>query len=514
MEVSNTNNYGSTWGAAFRQKPIFFMTIKETKAFFEGKIKKNMVMQEDTCTLGSNNTYRSQHTTYEVADRVKGSAFLDFGFLIRDETSSLKGSLEDGKDVDFYHFSIPYNRTIQNYFNVEVRMDLPGDCDYSLTLYDEYGNQVGRAAWDGKGRKTLSIPNWDTKTNRYCIKIENENGEEVSDKDFYKISFHISENKEQEKTDDIREAYGALQDAYSKKDENWREYLDRYNEVLRETENNYIKELDRLHQKQFESLPQEKKYKGERTVEEILEDMADGRSLSDEELEYVRIFAGLKDFEKARQRGELKNSFSKEFAEELESVGISADDIDGMTVKIESDGTVTVEGLKDEALKRQVEKLVREKYGSRMYRYYTGIADSVGGLSSDLYQYVTDVQEVRRYLKGVTGKDIPLEKLYLTSDGKIGGLPEPAAKLINNGKDNAKIERVRDALINIIDTVRRSGNIGIPDFTSKLCFQKGEFSVIDEGFAVDMEALAERVIFKASGGLYSEMYRYGFKKVF
>ncbi len=45
-------------------------------------------------------------------------------------------------------------------------------------------------------------------------------------------------------------------------------------------------------------------------------------------------------------------------------------------------------------------------------------------LSSNTYQYATDVQEVRRYLKGVTGEDISLENLYLTPDGKIGGLPE------------------------------------------------------------------------------------------
>ena len=33
--------------------------------------------------------------------------------------------------------------------------------DYDLTLYDEYGNQVGKAEWDGEGRKKVSDPNWD-----------------------------------------------------------------------------------------------------------------------------------------------------------------------------------------------------------------------------------------------------------------------------------------------------------------------------------------------------------------
>lgn len=95
-----------------------------------------------------------------------------------------------------------------------------------------------------------------------------------------------------------------------------------------------------------------------------------------------------------------------------------------MQIKIESNGNVTVSGIEDKEVREQVQKLVEEKYSDRMYQYYTGIADSVGNLSSNTYQYATDVQEVRRYLKGVTGEDISLENFYLTPDGKIGGLPE------------------------------------------------------------------------------------------
>ena len=45
--------------------------------------------------------------------------------------------------------------------------------------------------------------------------------------------------------------------------------------------------------------------------------MAEGKNLSDAELEYVRIFANLKDMEKAQQKAELQNSFSEEFVREL-----------------------------------------------------------------------------------------------------------------------------------------------------------------------------------------------------
>ena len=327
----------------------------------------------------SNNTYRRQHTTYVVSDKDKGSTFLDLNFLIKDETSSLKGSLSDKKDVDFYNFSIPFMNFQRNYFGVEVYIDMPEGCDYDVTLYDEYGNQVGKAEWDGEGRKKLTVPNWDINTNQYCFKVENGNGEEISPDDYYKISFHVTENKEHEKTDAVREAYGNLHGAYSQKDENWREYLDQYNAVLKETEPNYIKELERLHQKQFDSA--------------------------------------------------------------------------------------------------------------------------------------TDIQEVRRYLKGVTGEDISLENLYLTPDGKIGGLPDKAADLINKTKDNAKIERMKDALVDIIGKIRISGDLGIPDFTSQFQFKDGAFSVADSGFAVDMGALDGRFTPKSSGNMYSDMYNYQFKKV-
>ena len=83
-------------------------------------------------------------------------------------------------------------------------------------------------------------------------------GKKFLQHDYYKISFKVTENKEQEKTDAIREAFGNLHGAYSRKDENWRECLDKYNEVLMDTEKNYTKEMEKFHQKQFESLPEEK----------------------------------------------------------------------------------------------------------------------------------------------------------------------------------------------------------------------------------------------------------------
>lgn len=386
-------------------------------------------------------------------------------------------------------------------------MDLPEGSNYTLTLYDEYGNQIGKAQWDGENRKTVTIPNWDTERRRYCIKIENENGEEVSPGDYYKISFHTYKGGGTELTDAISEAYCEWMSNQSK--ENAQEYLDRYNALLQEAEANYTKEVEQLHREQYESLPEEKQYKGDRSVEELLQDMTEGKNLSEAELEYVKIFANLKDFEKAQQKAELKGEFSEGFIKEAEDMGISQEDIEGMHVKIESDGTVVVEGIEDEAIREQVEKVIQDKYSDQMYRYYVGIADSIENLPANVYEYATQVQEVKRYLKNVTGQDITLEVLYFASHGKIGGLPDKASKLINETKNNAKIEQIRDMLTDIIQNVSTYGASGIPDFTSELQFQNGVFSVADSGFAVNTEKLAEQMTPNFSSGFY----KYKFEKV-
>ena len=49
MGIGSVGEQGSAWGAAFRNKPIFFMTRKETEAFFEGKMHRNMVLRRKAC---------------------------------------------------------------------------------------------------------------------------------------------------------------------------------------------------------------------------------------------------------------------------------------------------------------------------------------------------------------------------------------------------------------------------------------------------------------------------------
>ena len=58
----------------------------------------------------------------------------------------------------------------------------------------------------------------------------------------------------------------------------------------------------------------------------------------------------------------MKNDFSEDFVKDLESKGIARDELEGMQIKIESNGNVTVSGIEDKEVREQVTKLVEEKY--------------------------------------------------------------------------------------------------------------------------------------------------------
>ena len=510
MEVYSTNQQSSTWGAAFN-KPLILLTPQEGAALLERKMQQksmgNMTLQENNSTLATNNSYRNQNTIYEVSGKDNSSTFLDFRFLMRDETSCLKGSLSDAGDVDFYNFSIPYNRTLQNQFAIEIKMEMPEESNYRMTLYDEYGNQVGEAQWEGKNYKTLTIPNWDTQTDKYSIKIENEDGEEISSEGYYKISCRITENKEKEKTDAVHQAYCEWE--LHKNDENWQEYRDRYNSLLKEQETAYAKEVEQLHQKQYENLPADKQYKGSASVDELLQDMADGKELSDSELEYIKIFANLKDYEKAKKKVELKE-FSEKFSKELENNGISKEELDEIHIKIESNGKLTVSGISDKNVQKRVEELAG-KHQEELYQFYIGIADSIENLSSDVYEYAAQIQEVNRYLSAASGGNIALEDLYLRADGRVGGLPEKVEKLLYETKNNIKPEDIRDMLTDIVQNISKSGNVGIPEFSSEFQFQNGTLSVVDGGFSVDMDMLSDHMTYKTADKY--DYYKYRFDRV-
>ena len=69
-------------------------------------------------------------------------------------------------------------------------------------------------------------------------------------------------------------------------------------------------------------------------------------------------------------------------------------------------------------------------------------------------------------MSAASGGNIALEDLYLRADGRVGGLPEKVEKLLYETKNNIKTEDIRDMLTDIVQNISKSGNVGIPEFSS------------------------------------------------
>lgn len=66
-------------------------------------------------------------------------------------------------------------------------------------------------------------------------------------------------------------------------------------------ESAYIDEVDFLQKSQYDALPFWKQYWGKKTVGELLGGLSSGEELEENKLEYIKIFANLYEYERARK---------------------------------------------------------------------------------------------------------------------------------------------------------------------------------------------------------------------
>lgn len=205
-----------------------------------------------------NDSYR-QHTKYDDKLDQYHSSY-DLNALIGNKNSYLEGTLSHNGDVDYYSFSYQqkgfYSRMgISSQITISLE-DMPEGCNYNLIVYDMYGNQIGTAKANGNGSKEVVLPDWDSVTDRYIIRVENENGTDVRSNESYKIK--ISENKSITDSSSVKHAEGMFgANSQQEKDK-----------VKGQFEKRYLEELEKLHKEQYDSLPENDKYTGSETVDE------------------------------------------------------------------------------------------------------------------------------------------------------------------------------------------------------------------------------------------------------
>ena len=368
-----------------------------------------------------NDSYRQRTKYDDQVDCYFSSSNLSS--LIGNQDSYLEGKLNSADDADCYAFSY-IQRALYDRMGISSKItirleNLTEGCDYDLLVYDKDGNQIGIAQKNGDGSSEWTLPEWDHGRD-YVIRVENRNGEATDTEGTYRIQ--ITEERTQNRT---QEQSGVL------------------DRTVWEDKAGYAKEVDRLHDEQYHALPEEDRYQGDESVEELLKRMASGERLSKQELEYLKIYANLHDYEKAEAGDRLQNKLYPEIVDRLKQAGI---ELEGKVWELEINayGKVTISGELTEEEKEQAEKILEEEFEDQLWDTYM----QASGMDSKRYNQISAYREISSFLQKATNGQYKWEDIYKDTDKsgnvKIAGIPSKLCELLNSQESNGKYEQLRD----------------------------------------------------------------------
>lgn len=408
--VSTYHQYISStlWEGRRYGKEQFFSPLKD--------------MREQTILIekneeNKNDSYRQRTKYDDQVDCYFSSSNLSS--LIGNQDSYLEGKLNSADDVDCYAFSY-IQRALYDRMGISSKItirlkNLTEGCDYDLLVYDKDGNQIGIAQKNNDGSSEWTLPEWDHGRD-YVIRVENRNGETADAEGTYRIQ--ITEERTQEQS-------GVL------------------DQTVWEDKAGYAKEVDRLHDEQYHALPEEDRYQGDESVEELLKRMASGERLSKQELEYLKIYANLHDYERAEAGDRLQNKLYPKIVDRLKQAGI---DLEGKVWELEINayGKVTISGELTEEEKEQAEKILEEEFEDQLWDTYMQASD----MDSKRYNQISAYREISSFLQKATNGQYKWEDIYKDTDKsgnvKIAGLPSKLCELLNSQESNGKYEQLRD----------------------------------------------------------------------
>lgn len=395
---------------------------------------------------GDNDVYRNAAArSSQVADidRYSQGTF-DLSLLVagRNRDSYFSGIMSSACDVDYFH--VDTSSQILSRRPVIVNMEMPEGAEYDLTVYDDRGNQVGIAVSNGDGTKTLTIPcDWSDCRN-FVIRIS-QHDPEKSVEGAYKLTFSQGDMPEETKEWMERMKEGKLVEA----DPDRRIRLGQAAKEKREAENR--EGIDRLHQAQFDELPEELKYRGLLGTSGLLEEEKAGKVLSEAERAYVAIYGNQNEIYQAESVAR-KHRLEEEFAGFLEAVGLSDKSFE---IFLTPFGDAKISGLEGEE-----EKVIKDwvtAHRDIFKNVYLTDSEETAAMTDYQYRIAGYVEECNRFLGNASNGRISVEDLSIRRNqtGKIiheeiAGLPSNVAQLINGADSTSRFYDYKQMLYGIL----------------------------------------------------------------
>ena len=394
-----------------------------------------------------------------------GVGKLNLSMLISNKNteSCFRGSVENKNDVDYYTVD-----TMTQYFAgkpVYVDMETEPGSPLRLTIYDQDGNQAGYAVSDENGKCRVEIPCDKLTSIHYMMKVE---GLSEDANVPYKLSFTEGEMSAERKADLERAKARGPVKPVTDLDE-----IKASSEKLKaELKEKNAKGLAEIRNKQFNSLPDNMKYKGKESLAELLNKKSSGNKLTPQEEEYIQIYGSLIDIEDVHQNILLKD-IQNRLSADLESIGI--DISKSISIKIDYKKDVTVTGLTEEE-NVEAANLIKEKYSDWLYNSYLHNSENVKAMNDNEYQIAQFADELQRDIGNILEKqgisfDISKVSMPITENGvfsisNIEGIPESLKGQIKSAEAGTKLDDIGRMLLTVCDYKRI--NKTIPRFDVRM----------------------------------------------
>lgn len=424
-----------------------------------------------------NDVYRNAATKATMiakVDRYSQGTF-DLSLLIggNNANSYFTGKLNSATDVDYFH--VDTMSQIMNHRPVAINMEMPEGADYDLTVYDEAGNQVGIAVENEDGTKTLTIPcDWSNSHN-FVIKVS-QNGSAEGVKPSvgnYKLTFSQGEMPQE-----VKDALKRMQTGAAKLQEgNPEERATLGAEIKAKNDARNALETEKLHQAQYDALPEELQYKGSMSVEELLEKEMQGEPVTEAERAYIAIYGNQNDIYQVECQ-KMKQKLEQEFSAYLESIGLSDKEF---SIHLETEGKAEVSGL-DETQKEQVESYI-ESHLEQFKNVYLTASKECAEMTDQEYRIAGYVEECNRFLSNasdgkVSVNDLSIERKvtgwYINSEN-IVGLPSVIASALNSADSTDKYYDYKQMIYSILNYKQEHGEI--PQYHMKFNWSGKELEV-------------------------------------
>ena len=367
---------------------------------------------------------------------------LDLTALINKPDGYLKGSLSDTEDVDYYEFNITEYRALsfaKDTYNKDITITLdhiPEGCDYEMVLYDEEGNQVGIGKENGNGGLSITIPNWNSDNRGYTVKVQAKNGSTVNPDAEYHLSFQTTQ---------ADKSHGAYQEMaeVQKYEGTVRKQMQ---EGLTDTEETraikeirqkykayYTEQMEKLHQKQAEDVMQGGAVPDDEQIHNLLEKKAAGGELTEQENALLNIFCTAAELDRANASAKMNTTVKDRISADLQEVGIDISD-STFSIKIGTDGQVSVDGIQDHAMKQKIENVL-SKYSDELMDIYFCTDSKIQELSDKEKYLLQAAVDVGKFLYKASGGRVSLGDLSVENTA-IHGLPKTLDDLLNHPGGN------------------------------------------------------------------------------